>query len=156
MRKSVTLVLYALLGVCVFYIDRITKTWAMINALDGIEINRFLSLDLVINRGVTAGMLQSDNPFWFTVLSVIIGVIILGLSAYTCYRWYQGYAIIGEVLTIAGAVSNLLDRYWFQGVIDFLHVTFLNYSFPIFNCADVCIVLGVAIMFFMHLQEDAS
>lgn len=156
MRKRISPLLYSIVGILVFYIDRATKQWAIMNAVDSITINQFLSFDLVINRGVTAGMLQSESPFWFTVLSVIIGIIIVGLSLYTCYRWYKGYVIIGEVLTIAGAISNLLDRYWFQGVIDFLHITILDYSFPIFNCADVCIVFGVAIIFFMHMNEDAS
>lgn len=155
MRKKISLVLYVLLGVVIFYIDRITKAWAIMHAANGITVNQFLSLDLVLNRGVTAGMFQSENPVWFTVLSMIIGVIIIALSLYTLYRWYYGYAVIGELLTIAGATSNLLDRYWFQGVIDFFHVHFLEHSFPIFNFADICIVVGVAIMFFMHMGDDS-
>lgn len=156
MRKSVSFFAYSILGAFVFYIDRITKAWAMNNARDSIEINQFLSFDLVVNRGVTAGMLQSENPIWFTILSIIIGAIIVGLALYTCYRWHYGHNILGEMLTIAGAASNLLDRYWFQGVIDFIHVTFLEYSFPVFNCADIGIVLGVAIMFYLHWREDVS
>lgn len=155
MRKYFWLVLYAVIGVFIFYGDRITKQWAIANAIDGIQINEFLSFDLVFNRGVTAGLLQSDNQVWFAVLSFVIGAIIIGLSFFMIYRWYRGRCVIAEVLTITGAVSNLLDRYLYAGVADFIHVSFLGYSFPIFNIADICIVFGVAMMFFMHMKDDA-
>lgn len=155
MRKGISLLVYTTVAIFIFSIDRITKQWAMASAIDGIEISQFLSFDLVFNRGVTAGLLQSDSPVWFTVLSFIIAGIIAGLCVYTVYRWHHGYAIIGEVLTISGAFSNVIDRYFFQGVIDFIHITFYGYSFPIFNVADMCIVVGVMIMFFMHMKDDA-
>ena len=156
MNKSAGLLLYSIIGCGTFYLDRITKAWALRNAVDGLAVNQFLSFDLVFNRGVTAGMLQSDNPAWFIVLSFVIGAIIIGLFGYMCYRWYHGHVIIGELFTLSGAISNLVDRYLFDGVVDFIHVTFLGYSFPIFNVADICIVLGVGILFFTSLKDDAS
>lgn len=149
------LIIYSAIGFLTFYGDRITKEWALINAVDGIKLNQFLSFDLVFNRGVTAGMFQSDDQTWFAALSFMIGAIIIALFLYTCYRWYYGHAVIGEVLTISGAISNVVDRYFFSGVVDFIHLTFFGYSFPIFNCADICIVLGVAIMFLGMLMDDA-
>lgn len=155
MRKYLWLVMYSAIGLLTFFLDRITKQWAMANAVDGVEINQFLSLDLVFNRGVTAGLLQSDSPVWFAILSFIIGAIIVGLSLYMIYRWHNGRCVIAEMLTISGAVSNLIDRYLYNGVVDFIHITFYGYSFPIFNIADMCIVLGVAIMFLVHMKDDA-
>jgi len=155
MKKYISLFLYAVAACALFYLDRITKAWALIYAVDRIELTPFLSFDLVINRGVTAGMFQSDSPGWFMLLSVIIGAIIVALAFYTYYRWYNGTWVIGEMSTLAGATSNLPDRYLFDGVIDFIHISFFGYSFPVFNIADICIVLGVAIMFVLHMKEDA-
>lgn len=155
MRKYRSLFLYGVVAAILFCLDRITKSWAMLNAAERLDITPFFSFDLVINRGVTAGMFQSNNPFWFVILSVIIGSIILALAIYTYYRWRAGAMIIGEIMTLAGAISNLCDRYFFDGVIDFIHFSFLGYSFPIFNVADICIVGGVFIMLIMHMKEDA-
>jgi signal peptidase II len=154
MKKGISLLSNMVIATIVFWIDRLTKQWAMVHAINGISINQFLSFDLVFNRGVTAGLLQSDSPIWFGLLSFIIAGIIGGLCVYTWYRWSQGNLILGEVLTIAGALSNVIDRYQFGGVIDFIHVNFHGYSFPIFNVADVCIVLGVAVMFLLHMKDD--
>lgn len=155
MIQFLWLLLYSSMGCILFYIDRLTKMWALHNAIDGVVVNKLLSFDLVFNRGVTAGMLQSDNATLSALLSLMIGAICAGLFLYMCYRWYYGHAIIGEMLTFSGAISNLCDRYFFGAVIDFIHVKYMGYSFPIFNIADICIVLGVVIMFFVAWKEDA-
>lgn len=50
-------------------------------------------------------------------------------------------AQIGLGAALGGATSNVLDRLWRRGVIDFIDVVF----WPVFNLADVAIVLGVTI-----------
>jgi signal peptidase II len=155
MMRIVLHVIYILIGVGTLVIDRITKQWALQLTADGIFVNQFLSFDLVFNRGVTAGMLQSESPLLFGVLSGLIAAIIVVLGVYTFYRHHRDYGIIGEVLTLSGAVSNLVDRYLFNGVVDFIHLSYGEYSFPIFNIADMCIVFGVAIIFIQSIREDS-
>lgn len=155
MNKTVSVLLYNVFALCIIVLDRITKLWALKYAAQGITINQFVSFDLVFNRGVTAGLLQSYDAFWFTVLSIVIATIIAGLGAYTVHRWNYGYSVIGEVATLAGALSNVYDRFVHAGVIDFIHCSWGSYSFPIFNIADVCIVAGVGYMFIMHMRDDA-
>ena len=56
-------------------------------------------------------------------------------------------------MLIGGIFGNLLDRITRNAVIDYLHFTFFNYSFPIFNIADACIVVGAA---FVILGSDKN
>ena len=49
-------------------------------------------------------------------------------------------------LTISGIVSNLADRLFLGFVRDFLDFKIFGYDYPIFNVADVAIVLGVILL----------
>ncbi|MCX5921862.1 MAG: signal peptidase II [Candidatus Dependentiae bacterium] len=144
---------YIIVFLFCFQIDRITKGLALERAVDRYEINQFLSFELVFNRGVTGGLFGSDSPLLFLLLSLFIASIIAVLAVYAYFRWREDKSILGEVLTLAGAISNLLDRVLYQGVIDFVVLSWGDYTFPVFNIADVCIVLGVAIIFFVHVRE---
>jgi signal peptidase II len=76
---------------------------------------------------------------------VIIGVTLF-LGSYAYHRWHDNKIIIGEVIVLAGGISNLIDRALYQGVIDFIALSWGPLSWPVFNVADVCIVFGVFLM----------
>jgi len=48
----------------------------------------------------------------------------------------------GLALIIAGALGNVLDRARIGSVIDFVHLSYRDWSFAIFNVADTAITLG--------------
>lgn len=136
-----------------FQIDRVTKQLALLYATNRYELNKFLAFDLVYNRGITAGMLHTDSPVLFICLTAFICLIIAALTYYTWQRFMADKNIIGELLVISGAISNVIDRVVYGGVIDFIHISLGKLSFPIFNAADVFIVVGIAIMFLVHWHE---
>jgi signal peptidase II len=43
---------------------------------------------------------------------------------------------------LGGAIGNMLDRIFYQYVIDFIHFYMSVYSFPVFNFADIAISVG--------------
>jgi signal peptidase II len=49
-------------------------------------------------------------------------------------------------LIISGALGNLVDRFRFGYVVDFIEWYYKSYSWPVFNIADSCIVLGAALL----------
>ena len=53
---------------------------------------------------------------------------------------------ISYVCLIAGTVGNLLDRIFYGAVTDFLSFNFWGYHYPIFNLADIMIVVGAFLL----------
>lgn len=78
------------------------------------------------------------------VLSVIAGAATLLLGVILARAW-RGFGLVqryGAVAILAGAVGNTSERAVRGYVIDFLHVSF----WPVFNVADIAIVLGAALL----------
>jgi signal peptidase II len=73
------------------------------------------------------------------MLALIVGIIV--------YLIWVGHFFESELVraglgsAIGGASSNMFDRFWRRGVVDFIDLGF----WPAFNFADVAIVLGVAL-----------
>jgi signal peptidase II len=61
-------------------------------------------------------------------------------------------------LILAGAVGNLIDRVRLGYVVDFLSFDIFGYDFPVFNLADMCIVIGCILMIiyvlFIHKENQ--
>lgn len=139
--------------ICILgFADRITKFFAL-RMLAPIEINPFISLDFMLNRGISWGMFHESGDTVFNVVSCVVIIITAILAGIAYYRYNQGKLILGELLVLCGAISNLVDRAVYSGVIDFVVVHYNEWSFPVFNVADVYIVVGISIMFVMYARE---
>lgn len=134
------------LFVLAFVIDRVTKYLVLAHCKTPCQINQFLNFNLTLNRGISWGMLNAHDDTMFFIVSGIIVLITVGLACYTFVRWMNYESIVGEVLVLAGSLSNIIDRILYNGVVDFILLSYDDWSFPIFNIADVCIVFGVGLM----------
>jgi signal peptidase II len=75
--------------------------------------------------------------------------------------WILGFYLIKNinaprlpiVLILIGAMSNLIDRINFKGVIDFIDIRFWSLAWPIFNFADAFIVIGVIWWIYTFLSD---
>ena len=92
--------------------------------------------------------------YQFLVVSIVITGITLALASYTAIRAMNHQLIFGEILVLAGSCSNLIDRFIYGGVVDFILLSYGDWSFPVFNCADVCIVIGIGLMLFEQYGES--
>lgn len=54
------------------------------------------------------------------------------------------------ILISSGTVSNLLDRYIWGGVVDFIKIL----SYPVFNLADILIAIGLILIAYLTLKID--
>lgn len=132
---------------CMVLLDRITKIWALLMCQSEQEITPFFATKCILNRGISWGLFQSDNGYIFAIISVLIALFI-GLFIWWVARSVQSLgSLMGVALVLSGATSNLFDRVWYGGVIDFIVLSYHTWTFPVFNIADVAICVGVAILF---------
>jgi signal peptidase II len=141
---------YLMLAIAIVLADRLTKIAALSYFDSPLRITEFLNFELAINRGVSWGMFHSARTDIFFIVTMIILAIIVSLFCYTTIAYLNKQLVYGEVAVLAGACSNLVDRYVYGGVIDFIHFSYQGWSWPIFNIADIAIVLGVAWIFFNY------
>ncbi len=138
--------LYSAIFLTIILLDRSTKWYALHAWSTEYRVTSFLSFVLTFNRGISWGLLSSPDTFFFILISSLIIAVTVGLTVSAYRRFRQNLPIYGEVLVIAGSCSNILDRFLYGGVIDFILVHAGNFSFPVFNCADCFVVLGVFFM----------
>ena len=147
--------LLPLVALCVVAADQLAKqavvaslspgqSWAPVPALE-----RWFSFTMVTNRGAAFGLFQGLGPLFMVVALVVVVVIAV-------YYWYMpaGYFLVklSLGLQLGGALGNLLDRLRLGYVIDFIDFK----VWPVFNLADVSIVLGVGILAYALLWEPAE
>lgn len=111
----------------------------------------FFSITLVHNTGAAFSILENN-----TYLLVIIGVLaILGLILYIRkLEIIEDMEVFTYALLIGGITGNLIDRIVHGYVIDYLSFKFGSYYFPIFNFADICIVVAVIIYLVQMIKVD--
>jgi len=143
-----------LLFLLIFIIDRTTKYAALLYCEQPCYINQFLSFDFVLNRGISWGLLHSQNDWIFVLVSFVIFLVTLWVMHFAWRRFKAGHGIFPEVLIIAGSLSNIVDRIVYGGVIDFILLSYRDWSWPIFNVADAAIVLGVGIMLVRYYKKQ--
>jgi signal peptidase II len=139
----------------IIFFDQLTKLFALSYWQDEYVLTQFLSFKVIFNRGISWGLLSlaQTNSLLFIAISGIIFLVTLGLAIYSFSRYNNGYSVYGELLVIAGSCSNLIDRCFQKGVIDFIVVHWNDYVWPVFNVADAAIVCGVGIMLVQHLTQ---
>ena len=137
-----------------FVLDVIIKRWALHSlAHQPLFVCPYLTFELSINRGISWSMFSSSNPFIFGAVTALVGAF-LALFAWACLTRQSkpsGECLFAETLVIVGGTGNFFDRLFYGGVIDFIHVHYGSWSFPIFNIADICVVGGVFLMVFKIL-----
>ncbi|HBS48535.1 TPA: signal peptidase II [Candidatus Dependentiae bacterium] len=146
--------LYLSLFTSVFLIDQISKLWAIKNLINN-SINIFpgLNLSLIFNRGIVFGTFNSNSTVLFLIVSSIIILISIFFATYLFWRYKKNFDITPEILVLAGALSNILDRFVHHGVIDFIDTYVKTYHWPTFNLADTFIFVGLFIIFARELKE---
>ncbi len=132
-------------------IDQITKYIALTNLKpigSTVFINGFMDFTFVENRGAAFGILEGQRWF-FVVITVIISVAIIyaffKLPSKKEYMWLR----VSFVLILAGAIGNVIDRFFRGYVVDFFEFTFVKW--PVFNVADIYVVVGTLLFAFLLL-----
>lgn len=137
-----------------FLFDRLSKLTVKALVKNPYIINKFFSFEVLINRGISWSLFHSQNTILFLAVSLMSCLMLALLVQYTFERQEQGHAVVGETFILAGGISNFFDRFVYHGVFDFIKITVGNYVFPIFNIADIIIVIGVCIVVYNFFIEE--
>jgi signal peptidase II len=136
------------ISVAVFVVDQLTKLLAM-QILPGspIDILPVFSLTLTFNTGAAFGFLDDaggwQNWFFIAVALVVSGVIVAMVRKLQEHEFQTAVALL---MILGGALGNVLDRMRLGHVVDFLHVYYQSWSFPVFNIADSAITIGAILL----------
>lgn len=134
---------FCLISLLVILLDRITKI-LVVKLLYGRVfdiINGFFYLTFVKNEGAAFSILTGKN----------IILVLFGLAAAIFLFLYMkkyGKKNIGYGMVMGGIIGNLIDRLFIGYVIDFIGFIIFGYYFPIFNIADIAIVIGAIFLIF--------
>lgn len=128
-------------GLCLL-VAQLVGYWVNANIPEGssLQINALLNFTHVRNHGGVFGMAQGQG-WLFGALSVLL------LAGVCAYLWFG--TVLARVeylcfgLIVGGGASNILDRWVYGSVIDFIDVQGIPYWHYVFNTADVMIHLGI-------------
>jgi len=134
-------------------IDQITKQWVRshITLLEVVPVFGCVSLCHVCNPGSAFGILARQSVL-ITLAAVAGLTAILLLSRY--FRTRSRLGNIALALVFGGAVGNLIDRFRFGCVTDFVDVRLWHdFHWPAFNVADSAITVGVIVLLAFLIKE---
>lgn len=116
-----------------------------------IIIKDFLNITYVHNTGAAFSLFS--NHTW---LLIIIGILaVIGLIIYIGKNVHiTDFDVFTYSLLLGGILGNLLDRIIHGYVVDYISLNIFGYHFPIFNFADICIVVSVILIFLSTLKGD--
>jgi len=139
---------FAALG---FALDQTLKWWLLhvfdIAARAPVALLPVFEVVLAWNRGISYGWFTSHarEAQWILIaLSIIVSVVLWIWSV----RTDRPITAAALGLVIGGALANALDRALYGAVADFFHFHVADFSWYVFNLADVAIVAGAALLFY--------
>jgi lipoprotein signal peptidase len=116
-------------------------------------VDNYWDWRLSMNHGSAFGLFSSQEGARI-FLSVIGVLAVLGMMwMFVRSRPDQKLLHWALALVVGGAVGNLIDRVYFGVVTDFVLWRYKTKEWPVFNIADVVLVVGVVLMFIDMTRE---
>ncbi|TCL40241.1 signal peptidase II [Anaerospora hongkongensis] len=136
-----------ILAMAVVVIDQWSKYYVQTHMSLGMSIPLIPSvfhLTYILNPGAAFGILENQRTFF-----VIVGLLMIGAVVYLYPRIPANMRLLrlGTGLMMGGAVGNVIDRIQTGHVVDFFDFRI----WPIFNIADIAIVVGVSCIIYTLL-----
>ncbi|MAF36893.1 signal peptidase II [archaeon] len=121
------------------FIDAISK-WLAIG-VDKELIKNFFFLRYTENPGVIFGIFANNK-----LITILLPMILIVYLFYHIIKEKETLLITGFALMVSGLVGNLLDRFIYGFVIDFIYFKiYPKYAISWFNLADAFVVIGLGL-----------
>lgn len=129
-----------------FFVDSFMSLNSDVTIIDG-----FFSLRYIRNTGAAWGIM-SNNTMLLALISVIF--LFFFIKFINDSKNLTNLDKISFGLIIGGIVGNLIDRLIRTYVIDFFSFNIFGYHFPVFNVADILIVVAVILLIIESFVGD--
>ena len=116
-------------------------------------IPNFFNITLIGNTGAAFSILSSN-----TILLIVISIVVLNVLYFFFIKGKKlnNFEQLSFGLLIGGIIGNLIDRVLRMQVIDYLDFTFFGYNFPVFNLADIAIVVSMILICVQVIKGDKN
>ena len=150
MKKNILII------ILLFIIDQILKILVVNNLILNVPraiIKNFFNLTYVKNYGA-AWSIFSGNRLLLIIISFIALIFIYKFMIKNNNK--SNFENICYSILLGGILGNLCDRIIYGYVIDYLDFTIFGYQYPIFNFADICIVISIFLIICLTLKEGKN
>ena len=113
-------------------------------------IKNFFRITYLQNNGAAFSILSGNRIF--LILITLIALLIIYIFLIKNKNINKIEAICYGTL-IGGIIGNLIDRVRLGYVIDYLDFNIINYNYPVFNFADICIVVSAILLLIISIKE---
>ena len=149
MKKS-NIILSIVLVIVLLGIDLLLKYLVSTYLTTVNIIDNFFSLTYVLNDGAAFSLFASR-----IYLLILIAIICLFFIIYELKNNLDDRVLsIGYSLVLAGLLGNFLDRLIDGYIIDYLSFKIFTLNFPVFNFADILIVVGIVIVIIKEILKE--
>lgn len=107
----------------------------------------------VCNPGISFGFILPDIVFWLSMVTFLILLLFYFFNSLK-NTFFSLLLFFGLVLLLSGAISNILDRIFFNCVFDYIKI--FPEIFPVFNLADVTISTGSFMVIYNFLKKNTE
>lgn len=147
-------IVFLIIGIIL--IDQLSKFYIQETMTIGMShpiITDVFHITYILNPGAAFGILENQRIFF-----IFIAIVMIFVVAYIYPKIPSNSSLLrlGVALLVGGAIGNVIDRVKFGYVVDFFDFRI----WPIFNIADITIVIGVTLiiysMIFLSNIKDES
>ncbi len=131
----------------IILLDQLVKLYIQSTMLPGMSfpiIQDVFHITFVLNPGAAFGILANQQFFF---IGIGIAILLAAVYYYPMLKKQDIWIRYGAALLLGGAVGNLIDRIRYGVVIDFFDFRI----WPVFNVADIAIVVGVGCIIYALL-----
>ena len=149
-KNTIKIILFI---IALVFLDFYTKELALSN-LDKFQPKEtffpLIDLLLIYNSGIAFGIFDGKGAYvsyFLLILTFLISIYLIWLI----YNEENFKKKIGLSFVTGGAFGNIFDRLVDGKVTDFLHLEIMNFSFFVFNLADLFITIGAILIIYFEL-----
>lgn len=143
-----------LISLVVIVLDQLSKLWILdvMSTPKIIPVTPFFNIILTFNTGVSFSLFSgaASGPYVLSALALVVCAALVW--------WMRGekdaLTRVGLAMIIGGAIGNVIDRFLYGAVVDFLDFYAFGWHWPAFNVADSAICIGAALILYKAVIKE--